>query len=131
MTAISLVDYLVLDDAGPHLEANGCTSCGALFFDHRNACGHCGRREFSKIALANEGIVRSFTIVYRAAPGVPAPFASAVVDLDGGGTVEANIVGVEPNPESIHLGMPVSLTTFIAGVDDEGTEAIRFGFKPR
>jgi uncharacterized protein len=32
-----VVDYLVLGDE-PHLEANACTSCGALFFDRRNAC---------------------------------------------------------------------------------------------
>ena len=34
---IPLVDYLVLGDE-PHLVANECTSCGARFFDRRNAC---------------------------------------------------------------------------------------------
>ena len=64
---MSVVDYLVLGDE-PHLEANACTSCGALFFDRRNACARCGKQEFQSKALATTGTVRSFTIVHRAAP---------------------------------------------------------------
>ena len=45
---IPIVDYLVLDDGDPHLEANECTKCGALFWDRRNACGRCANREFTK-----------------------------------------------------------------------------------
>ena len=30
----------------------------------------------------------------------------------------------------VALGMPVRLTTFTAGTDDDGTEAIAFGFEP-
>ena len=75
-------------------------------------------------------MVRSFTIVHQAAPGVPVPYVSAVVDLDGGGDVKANIVNVEPEPENVSLGMRVQLTTFVAGTDDDGTEAVVFGFEP-
>ena len=53
-----------------------------------------------------------------------------VVDLDGGGDVKANVVNVEPDPEHVKLGMKVRLTTFVAGTDDEGTEAVVFGFEP-
>jgi uncharacterized OB-fold protein len=129
---IPMVDYLVLEgDGAAHLTANECSNCGALFFDRRNACAQCGRRQFDKRRLSNTGVVRTFTIVQRAAPGVPAPFVSAVVDLDGGGKVKANIVDVEPKPENIKLGMPVTLTTFVAGVDDNGTEAVAFGYRPQ
>jgi uncharacterized protein len=127
---IPMVDYLVLEGDSAHLEAKECTSCGALFFDRRNACASCGRREFGSRRLSNDGAVRTFNIVQRAAPGVPAPFASAVIDLDGGGKVKANIVGVDPTPENIKLGMPVTLTTFVAGTDDNGTEAVAFGYRP-
>ena len=37
---IAMVDYLVLGD-DPHLVANECTSCGARYFDRRNACASC------------------------------------------------------------------------------------------
>ena len=76
-----------------------------------------------------EGELRAFTIVHRAAPGVPTPYVSAVVDLEGGGVVKANLVNVDPDPDNIKLGMPVRLTTFVAGTDDDGTEAIAFGFE--
>lgn len=127
---VPMVDYLVLDDAGAHLEANACEGCGALYFDRRNACASCGGRSFARRALGTTGVVRAFTIVHRAAPGVPAPFASAVVDLDGGGKVKANLVEVAPSPDELHLGMPVTLTTYVAGTDDVGTEAVAFGFRP-
>jgi uncharacterized OB-fold protein len=125
-----MVDYLVLDDGEPHLVAHDCTACGALFFDRRNACASCGGRSFGRRRLGNDGVVRSFTIVHRAAPGVPSPFVSAVVDLDGGGKVKANVVEVEAAPDNVKLGMPVTLTTYVAGTDDNGTEAIAFGYRP-
>jgi uncharacterized OB-fold protein len=127
---IPLVDYLVLDDGEPHLVANFCTSCGAHYFDRRNACAHCGGTDFEQRALSNEGVVRTFTIVHRAAKGVPAPYVSAVVELDDGGRVKSNIVGCDPTPEAVKLGMKVRLTTYGAGTDDRGTEAVVFGYEP-
>lgn len=126
---VPIVDYLVLSDP-PHLTAHECVQCGALYFDRRNACASCGGRAFGRRDLGTSGVVRSFTIVHRAAPGVPAPFVSAVIDLDGGGVVKANVVEVDPTPEHVALGMPVRLTTYVAGTDDEGTEAVAFGFAP-
>jgi uncharacterized protein len=127
---VPIVDYLMLDGAQPHLVAKVCKECGALYFDRRNACAKCGKREFETRPLPGEGTVRSFTIVNRAAPGVPTPYVSAIVDLEGGGVVKANIVNVEPDPENIAFGMPVKLATFVAGTDDDGTEAVAFGYEP-
>ncbi len=126
---IPVVDYLVLGD-DPHLVAQACTSCGALFFDRRNACARCGKLEFEPKALATTGTVRSFTIVHRAAPNVPVPYVSSVIELDGGGVVKANIVDAGVDPEKLELGMAVRLTTFPCGTDAEGTEAVAFGFTP-
>jgi uncharacterized protein len=128
---VPIVDYLVLDDGAPYLVANRCDSCGALYFDRRNACAKCSSRSFSKERLADDGTVRSFTIVHRAAPGVPTPYVSAIVDLSGGGVVKANLLNVEPDAEHVRFGMPVRLTTTVAGVDDDGTEAIQFGYEPK
>jgi uncharacterized OB-fold protein len=126
---IPVVDYLVLEGE-PHLEANACTACGAVFFDRRNACARCGKLEFTREALATTGTLRSFTIVHRAAPKVPVPYVSSVVELDGGGVVKANLVDAGAEPDKIDLGMRVRLTTFVCGRDEEGTEAVAFGFTP-
>jgi uncharacterized protein len=127
---IPIVDYLVIDDGAPHLEAWESVDSGALYFDRRNADAKSGGTEFRRKALATNGKVRSFTIVHRTVPGVPAPYVSALVDLDGGGSVKANLTNVQPDPEHVKLGMPVRLTTFVAGTDDDGTEAIAFAFEP-
>ena len=125
---IPFVEYLELGD-DPHLVANECKSCGARFFDRRNACASCSGTGFKKARVATQGTLRSFTIVSFAAPGIPVPFVSAVVDCDGT-SVRANLVNVEPDPEHVKLGMPVRLTTFPIGADKQGTEAINFGFEP-
>lgn len=127
---VPMVHYLVIDDGEPHLVADTCTSCGAIYWDRRNACAKCGKREFTKQKMSTEGELVSFSIVHRAAPNVPTPYVSAVVHLNGGGAVKANLVEVEPKPEAVQLGMKVKLKTFVAGSDDEGTEAVAFGFAP-
>lgn len=125
-----MVDYLCLDGDEPHLVAQACAACGARYFDRRNACARCSGRSFAATPVDTAGRVRSFTIVHRAAPGVPAPYVSAVVDLDDGTSIKANVVDTDPDPDHVHLGMPVRLTTWVAGTDDDGNEAIAFGFAP-
>jgi uncharacterized OB-fold protein len=127
---VPIVDYLVLDDGAPYLVANESTESGALYFDRRNADARSGKPGFRRRRVADTGTVRTFTIVHRAAPGVPTPYVSVVVDLDGGGVVKANLVNCEPDPAFVRFGMPVRLTTYVAGVDDDGTEAIAFAYEP-
>jgi uncharacterized OB-fold protein len=125
---IPFVDYLVLGD-DPHLVANECTGCSARFFDRRSACGNCSNTEFKQVAIPTVGELRTFTIVAFAAPGIPVPFVSGIVDC-GGTSVRANIVNCAPDPEHVKLGMKVRLTTFPIGEDKQGTEAVNFGFEP-
>ena len=126
---IPLVDYLTLGDT-PHLVAHECTSCGARFFDRRNACASCFKTEFKDVDVPNDGVLQAFTIVSFAAPGIPTPFVAGVVDCDGT-SVRANVINTEPDPEHVKLGMKVKLATYVVGTDDEGTEAIGFGYEPR
>jgi len=127
---IPIVDYLVIDEGSPRLVAWEAVESGALFFDRRNADAKSGTKEFRRKQLADEGVIRSFTIVQRGVPGVPVPYVSALVDLDGGGSVKANLLNCPPDPEHVKLGMRVRMTTFVAGTDDDGTEAIAFAFEP-
>ena len=126
--SIPFVNYLSLGD-DPHLVAHECKSCGARFFDRRNACASCSKTEFQSVDIPTQGVLRSFTIVAFAAPGIEVPFVSAIVDC-GGTSVRTNLVNVEASPDHVKLGMPVRLTTFSIGQDDEGVDAINFGFEP-
>lgn len=125
---VPLVEYLVLGDT-PHLVAQECSSCGARFFDRRNACAKCFATEFQQVDIATSGVVRTFTIVAFAAPGVAVPFISAVIDC-AGTSVRANLIEVEADPAHVSTGMAVELATYSLGMDDNGTEAIGFGFRP-
>jgi uncharacterized OB-fold protein len=123
-----LVDYLVLGDE-PHLVAHECIACAARFFDRRNACASCSGTSFHDVAIATEGELRAYTIVAFAAPGVPVPFAAGLVDCDGT-SVRGNVINTPLDPEHVMLGMKVRLATYTVGTDDDGTEAIGFGFEP-
>jgi uncharacterized OB-fold protein len=126
---VPLVDYLVLDDGDPHLVAHECTNCRARFFDRRNACASCFGTDFRTVSISTDGVLRTFTIVAFAAPGVEVPFVSGVIDCDGT-SVRGNLRNVEPDAEHVHTGMHVRLTTYSLGTDDHGTEAIGFAFEP-
>ncbi len=128
-TQVPLVSYLRLGSEA-HLVANECTNCGARFFDRRNACAQCGLREFKNVRVDNAAKLKAFTIVHRAAPGIPAPYVSAIVETTDGTTVRSNVVNCEPDPEVVQLGMELKLTTYSIGSDDDGTEAIAFGYQP-
>jgi len=128
-TQVPIVDYLVLDDGDPHLTAHECTSCGARFFDRRNACASCFGVDFRQVTIPTEGELRTFTIVAFAAPGVDVPFVSGVIDC-GGTSVRGNLRNVQPDADHVSTGMNVRLMTYSLGTDDHGTEAIAFGFEP-
>ena len=127
---IPLVEYLQLGDPA-HITAHECTGCGARFFDRRNGCARCGEIDLRTTAVENTGRVTAFTVVRRAMPGVPVPYISSIVETDDGTSVRANLVGLDPEEIDFGaLGMRVELTTFPVGTDDEGTEAVAFGYSP-
>ena len=125
---VPAVDYLVLDDGPPHLVGQRCTGCGATYLERRSACGACGGTGFAAMPLADRGRIESFTVVHRGAPKRTGPFVSIVVRLDDGTYVKANLLHVDPDPDAVDHGIPVELRTFIAGTDEDGTEAVAFGY---
>ena len=125
---IPLVEYLALGE-NPHLVAHECESCGARFFDRRNACAGCSGTSFKEVDVPTDGELQAFTIVAYAAPGIPTPFVAGVVDC-GGTSVRGNVINTPADPEHIRTGMKVRLATYVVGTDEEGTEAIGFGFEP-
>ena len=128
MASVPVVRALALEPE-PHLIAQECTACSARFFGRRAACAKCFNETFREADVPTDGEIVAFTIVAFAMPGVEVPYVAATVDC-GGTKVQANIVGVEPTPDHVHLGQKVRLTTYSLGTDTHGTEAIGFGFTP-
>ncbi|MEC6987542.1 MAG: OB-fold domain-containing protein, partial [Actinomycetota bacterium] len=94
-----------------------------------NACAACFATDFTPVDIPTEGVVRSFSIITFAAPGVEVPFVAAVIDC-GGTSVRANIINCPPDPEHVSLGMNVRLATTVVGTDSAGVEAVNYGFEP-
>ena len=131
---LPIVPFLIIpSDGDPYLEGHRCGQCQSVFIGERTTCSKCGTRDQMKAeALAQTGELYVFSIVHRSFPGVPVPHVSAVVDLDGGGTVKGNLIGIEPDPEKVKIGMPVELSYEVAPTRDrEGNEYLTYYFKPR
>ncbi len=131
---LPVVDFLKVPDGGePYLEGRRCKNCQATFLGARTVCSKCGTRgALGAIKLANKGKLYVYSIVHRSFPGIAVPYVSAVVDLDGGGTVKGNLIGIEPDPAKIRLGMPVEVVykDALGRKDKEGNSYLSYFFQP-
>jgi uncharacterized OB-fold protein len=105
-----------------------------VFLGERAICSKCGtRNQMKAVKLANTGTLYVYSIVHRSFPGIEVPYVSAIVDLDGGGTIKGNLINVEPVPEKIRLGMPVEVVykDALGRKDREGNSYLSYFFQPR
>jgi uncharacterized protein len=132
---VPVVAFLRVPEHGdPYLEGHVCPRCRAVFLGPRMACSRCGARDpMQARALSSDGTLHTYSIVHRSLPGVEVPYVSAVVDLEGGGTVKGNLIGVRPDPDEIPLGMPVRVVFKEAPgrKDKEGSPCLSYFFQPR
>jgi uncharacterized protein len=128
------VDFLKIPDSGdPYLEGSQCKACGSVFLGQRMACSKCGAvDQLETRKLANEGELYVYSIVHRSFPGVQVPYVSAIVDLKGGGTVKGNLIGIDPSPEKIKMGMPVKVVfkDALGRKDRDGNSYLSYFFEP-
>jgi len=128
------VEYLKLPQGGaPYLEGHKCDDCGAIYLGERNVCSKCfARDKMTPVRLQNTGSLYVYSIVHRSFPGIDVPYISAIVDLDGGGTVKGNLIGIEPDPAKIEMGMPVKVVykDALGRKDKDGNSYISFFFEP-
>ena len=130
---LPIVPYLKLPEGGdPYLEGHRCAACGAYFLGQRDVCGACGARgRIEAVELSRNGELHAYSITHRSFPGIEVPFVSAIVDLDGGGTIKTNLIGIDPDPEKISMGMKVEVVFQIAPRKDrEGNEYMTFAVQP-
>ena len=131
---LPVVEYLKLPEGGePYLEGHKCSKCGSIFLGERKVCSNCFARDSMKsIKLNNTGKLYSYSIVFRSFPGIEVPYISAIVDLDGGGTVKGNLIDCEPDPDQINFDMPVEVIfdDALGRKDKDGNSYISYFFKP-
>ena len=88
-----------------------CPTCGPYFYP-RDFCPSCGSREVDWRQASGRGTLFTYAIVYR--PPMPGfaddvPLITAIVELEEGARMPTNLVGIEPDPEQIRVGMPVEV----------------------
>lgn len=73
-----------------------CPTCGHAEFDPSIICRRCGERALTWERSAGAGTVYSWTVVWRPQqPSFVVPYAPAIVDLDEGYQMLANVVGCD------------------------------------
>ena len=85
-----------------------CTSCGRAQFYPRAVCTRCQSDDLAWEEASGRGTIYSFTVVHRAPtpafrPDVP--YVIALVDLEEGVRIMANLLGAPP--EAVAIGMAV------------------------
>ena len=132
--ALPVVEYLKLpEDGDPYLEGHKCGDCNSIFLGEREVCSNCtARGKIEPVKLSNKGKLYSYSITFRSFPGIDVPYISAIVDLEGGGTVKGNLIDCDPDPKKIEFDMPVEVVfdDALGRKDAEGNSYISYFFKP-
>jgi uncharacterized OB-fold protein len=131
---LPVVPFLKIPDKGdPYLEGHKCKACDTIYLGERKVCAKCfARDQIEPVKLSNTGELYVFSIVYRSFPGIETPYVSAIVDLEGGGTVKGNLIGIDPDPEKIKPGLPVEVIYKEAPTKDrDGNSYLAYYFQPR
>ncbi len=91
------------------LEGQVCGSCGAIQFPSRMTCRTCGGAALASHALSGRGTVHSYSEVAQAPEGFEPPHLMALVRLDEGVVIAAQLTDVDA--EDVEIDMPVEMVT--------------------
>jgi uncharacterized protein len=88
-----------------------CGSCGRAVFYPRSFCPHCNSDDITWFRASGRGVVESFIINHTPALGYEqdAPYVIALIMLEEGVRLTTNLLGVEPTPDAVWVGLPVEV----------------------
>jgi len=94
------------------MQIQRCASCGRFIFYPRAICPNCMSDDLVWTPVSGRGVVHAFTIPHRhpnPAFGTDVPYVVALIELEEGARMLANLVDVAPTPETLQVGMPVEV----------------------
>jgi uncharacterized OB-fold protein len=94
------------------LEIQCCDDCKTYVFYPRGLCPSCGSRSLRWTPVSGRGEIHSLTIVHRptnAAFKADVPYVVAIIELEEGCRLMSNVIGVQPDPKIVKIGMPVEI----------------------
>jgi uncharacterized OB-fold protein len=89
------------------LRVQQCTACTEHYFYPRPFCPRCGSADVEWRVTSGRATLVSYVINHRPLPPSEGPVVIALVQLEEGPRMMSNVVGVEPAPEQLPLGMPL------------------------
>ncbi|TAJ45378.1 Zn-ribbon domain-containing OB-fold protein [Methanofollis fontis] len=112
-----------------NLEGTHCETCGRYFFPPRNLCPTCRREgRIVDYTFKGTGKIVTYSVIRSASDQFAAltPYVLAIVELDEGARMTAQVV-VE-DPEEVSIGMPVKAVFRRLGAEGE-SGVIYYGTK--
>jgi len=109
-----------------------CPHCQGKIFPPRDICPECGEDARTLYSFSGRGEVYSFTTVNQAPAGHEenAPYTVALVQLEEGPMVTAQLTDLDDNP--VQIGMPVEMVTRKLRADgDRGMLVYGYKFRPK
>ena len=105
-------DYYWDQAASGKLVVQKCTDCSEAQFYPRVLCTSCGSKNLEWIESTGRGTLFTFAIVHQP----PAkefvdqvPYVAAIVELEEGVKMPSQVIGIEPTPEALRIGMPLEV----------------------
>ncbi len=83
---------------------------GKAYFPPRPFCPETGSRDVSVFEASGRAILYSYVINHMKTPGFEPPYGVAVVELEEGPRMMANILEAPQTPEALVLDMPLEVT---------------------
>lgn len=118
----------------PHLSASRCPKCGKVYFPKKDFCPPCMLEDgMEEIAVSNEGILYTFSIVHMGVRGFKTPYVLGWVDLPREKLrIAAQIVTDAPlaAQETLRPGQKVKLNIGLLRTMEDGTEVIGYRYAP-
>ncbi|HEX6738700.1 MAG TPA: Zn-ribbon domain-containing OB-fold protein [Vicinamibacteria bacterium] len=125
---MDLARYHRLRAAYSRLEGQRCLGCRALQFPPRASCRACGQAALEPHGFSGRGEVFSHAEVGQPPAGFEGPYLVALVRLEEGPLVTAQLTDVEA--ADVHVGLPVEMVT--RRLQEKGPEGlIVYGYKFR
>ena len=109
-----------------------CPHCKTKIFPPRDVCPECTKPAYEPYTFSGRGEVYSHTTVYAAPEGYQeyVPYAVALVKLDEGPMVTAQLTDV--SPDEVEIGMPVEMVTRkVREFGEDGIILYGYKFRPR
>ncbi|NIS82640.1 MAG: transcriptional regulator [Anaerolineales bacterium] len=110
-----------------------CPNCQEKIFPPRDICPDCGEDARTLYSFSGRGEVYSYTTVYQAPTGhqEQAPYTIALVKLEEGPMVTAQLTDIDEQEQPVEVGMPVEMITRKLHSDgDRGMLVYGYKFRP-